>query len=214
MQEENGGMMMMTRNRFTPQPLLDPAEFAIERIDLQPRYAEAMAELQKYESRLAETRARRERLSAALRVAGAGNAAAPTLTADQLLAGASEPGYNTEGEFAACENEEITLRKKIGDLAQKIADITGDLSFEICTRFRDENAANYHAMLDAMVALQDALQASTGLHARLQAAGYRINETAMPSFMPWGVVRALNDYGGCPEGVISRLRAFIEERLS
>ena len=202
-------MKSMIRMRQPP----DPAPGVIERIDQRPEYSAAIAELQKLENRLAETRARRERLAAALRLRGGGTSAAPTLTAEELVAGAAEPGYSAEGELAACDNEAMTLRRAVADQADKIAEIRGEVSLEICRQFSAANSANHRAVLAAMVTLRDAMRVTVGLHAALNAAGYQINEAAMPSHLPWGAYQVVND-AGRPDGEIGRLERFIAERLS
>lgn len=201
---------MMTGKKFTPRPLLDPAEFAIEPIDKHPRYAEALAKLIAYQTRLRQTQVRRERILTALRLRRAGGNAT-TLTADQLVDGANEPGYSTQGELDACETEEFTLRKEISAQAAKLDEIRADLSLETCRRFGDEDAAIYREMLAALIALREAVQANAALRARLQAAGYRINESALPSGVPWSVHRALAD-SWHHDGAVGLLRKFIDER--
>jgi len=191
-----------------PAPLDTPSFSLSEHVHARPELQADLEALAAAETRLAESTARKQRLSALRRGA---TAAAPTLTAGQLIAGEREPGWSLDGEIVACENEMQTLRAEIADRAEKIAVIKRELDFRICKQFAAENAANHHATLHAMVTLRDALQKTVALHMQIRAVGYSVNETALPSNFPWATYHSLNDPRH-PDGAVGMMRAFIEEK--
>jgi len=198
---------MITRK---PQPApLDAPSFTLdEHVHSRPELQPDLQALTAAETRLAASTARKQKLSALRRGA---TAAAPTLTAEQLIAGEREPGWSLDGEIIACENEIQTLRAEITDRAEKISAIKRVLDYEICKQFSAENAANHNAVLHAMVALRDALQKTVALHMQIRAVGYSVNETALPSHVPWATYHSLNDPRHV-DGAVGLLRQFIEEK--
>jgi hypothetical protein len=129
--------------------------------------------------------------------------------AADLIKGGYIPGTSLADEIAACAEEAKVLFPAIQKLRQELADIVADRSFEICRRYQQENAQHHRALLDAMVHARAAADAILGLRARLTGAGYRVNEHALPGFLP-NFVYALGaaGYGG----QIDQFRHFIEEK--
>jgi len=191
-----------------PESLATPSFSLSEHVHSRPELQPDLQALTAAETRLAASTARKQKLSALRRGA---TAAAPTLSAEQLIAGEREPGWSLDGEIVACENEIQTLRAEITDRAEKIAIIKRDLDLQICKQYAAENAANHHAVLHAMVALRDALQKTVALHMQIRAVGYSVNETALPSHVPWATYHSLNDPRHV-DGAVGLLRQFIEEK--
>ena len=106
-----------------PESLATPSFSLSEHVHSRPELQPDLQALTAAETRLAASTARKQKLSALRRGA---TAAAPTLSAEQLIAGEREPGWSLDGEIVACENEIQTLRAEITDRAEKIAIIKRD----------------------------------------------------------------------------------------
>jgi hypothetical protein len=183
-----------------PQPGVEN----IERIDRVPEYAKIADAMQALEHARTGKEADRRRLPEA--------AQNPRrLTAAQILAGETESGASVAGEIAARDVEIATLSASIAAKADELDNERSKLSFELCRRFAIVNAGQHRAVLDALRSLRAALRDQLALHGAITAAGYAVNEAAMPSFFLAGLWQALSDPRH-PDGAAGLLQQFIESR--
>jgi hypothetical protein len=72
------------------------------------------------------------------------------------------------------------LHRAIVGKREEIAALVAELSREVCSRFAAESAAAYRQVLEAVTALHAGLEYQRVLRARLIAAGYELNDSALP----------------------------------
>jgi hypothetical protein len=155
----------------------------LARIDTDPAYKSALAELTALENRLAETQARRQRAKARLR--GAKPAGTPLERAKKLLAGgqigASDPGADIR---ASDEEEWSVLLPAIREQTARLDQVASDLSLAASEKMRPAYIAAVKAALQAMSDLAAALDTLGAVRARLRELGYSPAEGILPSGVP------------------------------
>ena len=183
----------MMRGMETRLP--DPAMISITPADDDPAYKALIDELAKFEERLAETRARRQRAQALRRGVPAGRPAFER--AKDLLKGGTIPALDPDRELAACDEEEFgVLRPAITELNRQIADRRGDLSLAACRKVEAQHTAAIRAMFRAIEDLNVALGVAAGIRARVKSAGYLPLESLLPAFMPPALLALNTAVGG------------------
>lgn len=159
--------------------LRDPVEADIPKLDANPKYRVAVAELAALEGRLAEAE-KRQRVAEARR-RGHKPTASLADRAAALVSGGSVTAFSADAEHAAADEERAILRAAIFEQRAKVDALVGELSFEVCKRLAPLNA---EALVNALLATQslfDALESNRVLRSRILTAGYQLNSTAMPT---------------------------------
>lgn len=159
-------------------PLKDPAEVPLEPLHSHPRYQVAVAEIAAVEKRIRASEHRREVALAR----GRGQSATTTMRAraEALLKGGAVMVLPPASEVEAAEEELRVLHADRLAKNEKLDALRSELEFEACKSF---HAINEDAVLGADMAadwLHQTLEVQRVIHARLVAAGYRINEHALP----------------------------------
>jgi hypothetical protein len=179
----------------------------LARIDTDPAYKSALAELTALEQRLAETQARRNRARARLR--GATPTGSPLERAKKLLAGGQIGATDPVDDVRAADEEEFgILLPAIRQAAGKLDQVAGDLSFAASDRMRPAYIAAVKAALQAMSDLAAALDMLGAVRARLRELGYMPAEGILPS----GAPRAAQALGS-PDATGSSQAAIWREHL-
>jgi hypothetical protein len=155
----------------------------LARIDADPGYKTALAELTALEKRLAETQQRRQRAKARLR--GAKPAGTPLERAKKLLAGGQIAAVDPVDEIRAADEEEWgLLLPAIREATARLDQVASDLSFAASEKLRPIYAAAAKAALQAMTELSAALDMLGAVRARLRECGYTPSEGILPSCVP------------------------------
>ena len=155
----------------------------LARIDQDPGYKSALAELTALERRLAETQQRRNRAKARLR--GAKAAGSPLERAKKLLAAGQIGALDPLDDVKAADEEEFQiLLPAIRQATTKLDEVAGDLSFAASEKMRPVYIAAVKAALGACSELAVALDMLGGIRARLRELGYVPAEGILPSGVP------------------------------
>jgi len=155
----------------------------LPRIDRDPTYAAAVAELTALEQRLAQTERRRQTAKARLR--GAKPPGTPLQRAKQLLAGGQIGAVDPLDDLKAADEEEFQiLRPALIEAHARLDEVHCNLSLAACEKLRPHYTVALRAALQAMTDLAAALDAASAVRAQLRAAGYTPLETILPSGLP------------------------------
>jgi hypothetical protein len=166
-------------------PTLKLPELA--RIDQHPAYKAAVDELQRLETRLAQTETRRTR--AKNRLLGAKPAESPLERARELLRGGIIEGVDPKGDLVAAEAEEMeVLRPAIRAATAELDAVAADLSFAASEKVRPHYTAAVKAALQAMTDLAAALDTLGAVRAHLRERGYTPSEGILPSGVPHSAI--------------------------
>jgi hypothetical protein len=191
------------------QNLPDPAEADIPHIETNAKVIALMAELAKRKNRLAEAK-QREKVAGA-RQKGQRPTASLADREEALLAGGSITATSPDAEKDAALEEQTVLEAGIQKLQEKLDALKGELSFELGKRLNPINQAAHVNVLYHAQGMHDSLQVKRVLYSRIQAAGYTLNETAMPRHdFPEG--SKLGDPSHLTLSFAGQLRVWLQDR--
>jgi hypothetical protein len=144
-----------------------------------PKYKAAHAEIVALEHRFEEAQ-RRERVAKA-RARGQAPTRSIVDRAKDLLAGGTIVNASAEAELAASGEEQFILRKAIFAARDRLDQIAGEISFELCKQLAPLNADALRNALAAATELHQALEVARVIRGRLIAGGYQLNAEALPT---------------------------------
>jgi len=155
----------------------------LARIDHDPAYTAALAELTALETRLAETEQRRQRAKARLR--GAKPAGTPVDRAKKLLAGGQIGATDPAADVRAGDEEQFSvLLPAIREQTARLDQVASELSFAASKKMRPGYIAAVKAALQAMRDLAAAIDTLGAVRSRLRELGYTPAEGILPSGVP------------------------------
>lgn len=179
----------------------------LARIDQDPAYKSALAELTALERRLAETEQRRQRAKARLR--GAKPAGSPLERARKLLQGGQIGAVDPADDVNAANEEEFSiLRPALRAATAELDEIAGNLSFAASEKLQPHYVAAVKAALQAMTDLAVALDTLSAVRARLRERGYTPSEGILPSGVPRAAIAL-----GSPDAVGSSQAWFWRDHM-
>jgi hypothetical protein len=176
------------------KPTRDPAEIPFPMPADNPRYQAKLAEIAQREQRLAEAE-KRERVAHA-RLSGQPPTRNLADRARDLVAGGRVSATDPAAEINAAQDEQRTLKHDLNVKREELNAIVGDLAYELQLKLRaftDEAQRNVLAGAEIMF---QGLEVVRTIYARLIAAGYPHNSTAMP-IVGFSAAVALGDPARC-----------------
>lgn len=172
---------LMTKRATTLLPLKDPAEVPLEPLHSHPRYKAAAAELAVIEERIRSSERRREVALAR------GRGQSPTTTAiaraEALLKGGSVMVLPPATELEAADEELRVLHAARLAKNEALDALRSELDFEAGKKFEAIAVAAYINADQLADEMHRTLEVPRVICARLIAAGYRVNEAALPVHM-------------------------------
>jgi hypothetical protein len=172
------------------QPLRDPLEMTLPRIEENPRYAAVAAEISAIQARMKQAE-QRERVAGA-RQRGQQPTRSLVERAADLLKGGTVVSSEPTGELEAAQQEQFILRKAEFAARDRLDAVVGELSHEACLKFAGLNADALRAALAAATDLHLSLEVARLIRGKLLGSGYWINDAALPTHM-FPVAAAVGD---------------------